>query len=145
MMNKSERPTLVVVDDNPSSVNTACLSLSKECELIGVANTLSDGIEIILDLRPDVVLMAVETPGGSAYQATRLIAHKTKDETRVLLWTRSPEAGQLDQANQAGATGIASALSEEQTELGGILRYVAEGNGYLSMEWRDLWCAAQKP
>jgi DNA-binding NarL/FixJ family response regulator len=62
--------TVVLVDDEPLIRSALAQTLSAAgFELVGEAATGEDAIELVLDLRPDVVLMDIKLPDISGVQA----------------------------------------------------------------------------
>ena len=65
-------PTVVLVDDEPLiRVALAQALASSELELVGEAATGDDALELVVDVRPDVVLMDLQLPGMSGVQSDR--------------------------------------------------------------------------
>jgi DNA-binding NarL/FixJ family response regulator len=72
-------------------------------ELIGEAASMKDAIEVVVDLRPDVVLMDIklpDSPGIQAIERLRVLA----PVSRILILTRS-EQNRVVEAIVAGASG----------------------------------------
>ena len=133
----SRAPNCVVVDDHP--LITSCLrqALEGSVRVVGEASNAAAGVAVSLDLRPDVVLMDVRMPGRSAFDAAAEIVRETAAATRVLLFTGDSRSAYLDRAIACGASGIASKSTEGATELASILRHVAAGGEYFSLDWEQ--------
>src|SRR3954463_10746305 len=96
--------TVVVVDDEQLiRVGLAQALSSSGLDLVGEAATGEDAIELVVDVRPDVVLMDLQLPrmsGVRAIQQLGLLA----PASRVLVLTRS-EQNRVVEAILAGASG----------------------------------------
>ncbi len=96
--------TVVLVDDEQLIRGAIAQALSSSgLELVGEAANGEDAIKIVLDVRPDVVLMDVRLPGLSGVQAIEQIG-LLAPATRVLVLTRS-EQNRVVEAIIAGASG----------------------------------------
>jgi len=74
---------------------------------IDVAGTATDGIEALHkaeELKPDVILMDIQMPGGGGIEATRQIKAKLPD-VKVVMLTVSQDDDDLFEAVKAGAVG----------------------------------------
>ncbi len=96
--------TVVLVDDEQLIRAALAQALSSGgLQLVGEASSGDEAIEIVLDVRPDVVLMDLRlpgTPGVEAIQQLSLLA----PASRVLVLTRS-EQNRVVEAIIAGASG----------------------------------------
>src|SRR3954453_18715356 len=96
--------TVVLVDDEQLIRVALAQALSSSgLELVGEAATGEDAIELVIDVRPDVVLMDLQLPrmsGVHAIQQLGLLA----PSSRVLVLTRS-EQNRVVEAILAGASG----------------------------------------
>jgi DNA-binding NarL/FixJ family response regulator len=96
--------TVVVVDDERLIRAALARALSDGgIELVGEAVNGEDAIEIVLDVRPDVVLMDVKLPGLSGVQAIEQLG-LLAPASRVLVLTRSDQ-NRVVEAIIAGASG----------------------------------------
>ena len=80
------------------------LRLTDDIEVIGEATTGTEAVEMVLDLRPDVVLMDLKMPGLNGVEATRAIAH-TASDIHVLVITMFEDDSSVFAAMRAGARG----------------------------------------
>lgn len=98
------RYTVVYIEDNPSNI-AFMQDLMEELErvsLISVPNA-EVGIELVRERRPDVVIMDINLPGMSGYEATRKL--KTWPETRdipVIALTAAAMTGDRQRFADAG-------------------------------------------
>ena len=96
--------TVVVVDDEHLIRSALAQALSNSgIELVGEAANGEDAIEIVVDVRPDVVLMDLRLPGISGVQAIEQLG-LLAPASRVLVLTRS-EQNRVVEAIIAGASG----------------------------------------
>jgi DNA-binding NarL/FixJ family response regulator len=67
-------PRVVLVDDDAPGRELLSQALAEEgISVVGHAGTSEDGVQIVRDLRPEVVLMDLRLPDGSGIEATRRI------------------------------------------------------------------------
>jgi DNA-binding NarL/FixJ family response regulator len=103
----AERPppiTVALVDDEQLTRVALAQALSSSgLELVGEAATGDDAIELVVDVRPDVVLMDLQLPGMSGVQAIEQLG-LIAPTSRVLVLTRS-EQNRVVEAIIAGAHG----------------------------------------
>jgi DNA-binding NarL/FixJ family response regulator len=107
---------VVVVDDHDMfrvALRTL-LEEASEIRIVGEAATGEEGIRLVSDLTPDVVIMDLAMPGLGGVEATRLIVAESP-HTAVLILTVSDEERDVVDAIVAGACGylVKSAASEE--------------------------------
>src|SRR3954471_22752641 len=96
--------TVVVVDDEQLIRVALAQALSSSgLELVGEAATGQDAIELVVDLRPDVVMMDLHLPGMSGVRAIEQLG-MLAPASRVLVLTRS-EHNRVVEAIIAGASG----------------------------------------
>ena len=119
--------TLVIVDDHPLFRQGVVDSLSLEDDMtfLGQASSGEEGLELIRQLKPQVVIMDVNMPGMNGQQVTHLIVQE-KLSCRVLLLTGYDDSSQALHAALAGAAGYCSKEIDSQTLTNGI-REVAAG------------------
>ena len=100
-----QRPTTVVLVDDEQLIRGAIAQAlsSSGLELVGEAANGEDAIEIVLDTRPDVVLMDLRLPGISGVEAIAQLG-LLAPASRVLVLTRSEE-NRVVEAIIAGASG----------------------------------------
>jgi DNA-binding NarL/FixJ family response regulator len=72
-------------------------------DLVGEAANAPDAIRVVLELRPDVVLMDLRLPGGSGVGAVRQLSHLAPNSA-ILILTRT-EQNRVVEAIVAGASG----------------------------------------
>jgi NarL family two-component system response regulator LiaR len=102
-----EEPTrIMVVDDHPVVRNGIVFSLSACPDLAVVAQAGSgeEALQLIGNVRPNVVLMDLRMPGMGGVAAIQAI-REAHPETQVLALTSFPEGALVEAALQAGAIG----------------------------------------
>ena len=72
--------------------------------VVGEAGDGERAVEVVAELRPDVVVMDLNMPGIGGVEATRQIAVRTPG-TAVLVLTITVDRGLIDDALAAGASG----------------------------------------
>jgi DNA-binding NarL/FixJ family response regulator len=119
--------TLVIVDDHPLFRQGVVDSLSLEDDMsfLGQASSGEDGLELIREVKPQVVIMDVNMPGMNGQQVTHLIVQE-KLPSRVILLTGYDDTSQALHAAMAGAAGYCSKEIDSTTLANGI-REVADG------------------
>jgi len=69
-----QSPRVVLIDDDALGRKLLCQALSEEgISVVGQAGSGEDGVEMVRDLCPEVVLMDLRLPDGSRIEATRRI------------------------------------------------------------------------
>jgi DNA-binding NarL/FixJ family response regulator len=104
-MNSAGRPTTVVLVDDEHLIRSALGGALRDggVELVGEAANAPDAIRVVLELRPDVVLMDLRLPGGSGVGAVRQLSHLAPNSA-ILILTRT-EQNRVVEAIVAGASG----------------------------------------
>jgi DNA-binding NarL/FixJ family response regulator len=125
---------LLLADDHAilSAGLRALLGYYDDIEIVGEARDGSEAVELVAELRPDVVLMDIAMPGLDGIEATRLIRQQHPD-TRVLVLSQHRERQYVMAVLKAGASGyiLKRALGSDLLE---ALRTVASGDTYLHSE-----------
>jgi len=123
---------LTIVDDHLSFREDLRRMLAGEpdLELVGEASDAARGHEQARELKPDVVLMDINTPGMSSLEAAQLIARDTPD-TRLVLLTSGEDEGYLLECLEAGAAGYLPKNSPAARLLAAV-REVYHGRKYVS-------------
>jgi DNA-binding NarL/FixJ family response regulator len=125
--------TVVLVDDEQLIRGALSHALSSGgLDVVGTAATGEDAVEMVVDLRPDVVLMDLRLPGGisgvEAIERLGLLA----PASRVLVLTRS-EQNRVIEAIVAGASGYILKSAPPEAILGAV-RATAAGESVLSSQ-----------
>ncbi|MFU0788647.1 response regulator transcription factor [Virgibacillus proomii] len=95
---------VVVVDDHEIVRKgiIAYLQTDKEIEVVGEAANGQDGVKIIRNTRPNVVLMDLIMDNGNGIEATKEVMQELPD-CRIIILTSYYDDGQVFPALQAGA------------------------------------------
>ena len=103
----------------------ALLSVTNGIEVVGEAADADAAVEVALGLRPDVVLMDLQMPGGGGLAATRQLAEQAP-EVAVLVLTMSEDNESVFAAVRVGARGYVLKDSEAD-DLVRAIRAAARG------------------
>lgn len=122
---------VVVVDDQAlmRSGFTLMLSAEDDIEVVGEASDGAEAVEVVRNLRPDVVLMDVQMPVMDGIAATRELG--VDKLAKVLILTTFDRDDYLFDALRAGASGFLLKNSDPD-ELVGAVRAVGHGHALLS-------------
>ena len=122
---------VVVVDDHTLMRQGLVGLLDEDPDLVvvGQAGDASSALDVIEDMRPDVVLMDVGLPGVSGLELTVRVKRIVPD-IRVLVLTMYEREDYLFQALQAGASGYVLKGADIQDLLTAV-RTVARGDTYV--------------
>jgi two-component system, NarL family, nitrate/nitrite response regulator NarL len=124
--------TVVVVDDEHLIRSALAQAISNsDIELVGEAANGEDAIEIVVDVRPDVVLMDLRLPGLSGVQAIEQLG-LLAPASRVLVLTRA-EHNRVVEAIIAGASGYILKSASAEAIIAAV-RATAAGESVLSSQ-----------
>jgi len=108
----TETTIRVALADDQAMVRGALatlLSLEDDLDVVGQADDVASAIAIARDLRPDVLLMDVQMPGGDGANDGIAAVARIKEvapATRVVIVTTFGRPGYLQRAMQTGALGF---------------------------------------
>jgi len=128
IMTKSNKITLLIVDDHPlfrQGVSDA-LSLEPDMKVIGQLASGDEAVDSIRSLKPAIVLLDVNLPGMNGQQITHQVTME-KLPTRIVLMTGYDDIEQALHAAMAGAAAYCSKDVEPKGLLR-IIRDVSEGS-----------------
>lgn len=129
-MERRRTITVVLVDDEPLIRHALSDVLrSGKLELLGEAGSGEAAIELVSELRPDVVLLDLRLPGISGIEAIERLT-LLAPASRVLVLTRS-EQNQVVEAILAGASGYILKSAAPETIVDAV-RATAAGEAVLS-------------
>jgi DNA-binding NarL/FixJ family response regulator len=125
---------LVVVDDHPTFRigMAALLSEIVGFDVVGEAASQEQAVQVVLDVRPDVVIMDLDLGGGSGVDATREILRHAPG-TGILVVTMSGDDHAVFTAMRAGARGYLL-KGAEPADIERSIRAVAAGGVTLGPE-----------
>ena len=128
----SNEPIRVLLADDHRLMRSGLKALLRGAADVVVVGEASSGDEAVTTaerLRPDVVVMDLDMPGGSGESATRTLA-RDAPMIRVLILTMHSEEERLLPLLDAGARGFL-AKNTAETELVDAIRVVAAGDIYV--------------
>jgi DNA-binding NarL/FixJ family response regulator len=142
----SERPIRVVVCDDEQLLREALsriLNVADDLEVVGLAGTGAEAIEMVAKHSPDVVLMDIRMPVLDGIEATRRIV-RAHPGTRILILTTYDLDSYVYAALQAGASGFLLKDAPSERLRDGV-RIVAAGNSVLAPEATTRMIEALRP
>jgi DNA-binding NarL/FixJ family response regulator len=109
---------VVVVDDSPFSVGMISNMLTeKGFNVVGSANGLSEAVEAITSLRPDLVTMDMTMPGADGIECTKAI-HKIDPNIKVIIVSSMMDDEIVHKAKKVKISGyIQKPVDEEELAL----------------------------
>jgi two-component system NarL family response regulator len=133
-MNKPEKSQikLVVVDDHILFREglIAVVGSEPDIEIVGQAGNVSQAVDIVRKLKPDMVLMDFGLPDGTGADATQAILKEDPD-CKIVFLTMSEEDDDLFAAIRSGAKGYLL-KNMQPSKLVAALRAVHQGESALS-------------
>src|SRR3954451_21851985 len=107
---------IVVADDHPIFRDGLCrlLALEEDFEVVAQAQDGRQGLEILQQLEPDILLLDLKMPGLDGL-ATLQRLQAARNKTRVIVLTASDDKNEFVQAMKLGTSGIV--LKQTATEL----------------------------
>lgn len=123
---------LLLADDHPLFRKglRGLLATVPEVEVVGEAASGPEAARLAAELRPDLVLMDLQMPGGSGLEAIRAIT-AANPEARLLVLTLFADDDSVFAALRAGARGYVLKDADED-EIVRALRAVAHGEAIFS-------------
>ena len=123
---------IIIVDDHVLFREglAAIVRSEPDIDVIGQAGTVQEAIEIVLELKPDMVLMDFGLPDGNGADATRAIL-KEYPACKIIFLTMSEEDENLFAAIRSGAKGYLL-KNMRPAKLVSTLRSVQKGESALS-------------
>ena len=129
-MSASDRVTVVVVDDHALFRAGVRAELGRRAAVVGEAGSVAEGIELIVLLRPQVVLLDVHMPDGGGAAVIAGVTARAPD-VRFLALSVSDAPEDVIATIRAGARGyVTKTIATEELE-SAIVR-VAAGDAYFS-------------
>ena len=129
-MTESEVIRVVLVDDHELVRAGVRAELGDEIEVVGEAADVDEAVSVIVDSRPDVVLLDVHLPGGDGSAVIDRV-RPVEPEVKFLALSVSDAAEDVISVIRAGARGyVTKAISGP--ELVESVRRVAEGDAVFS-------------
>jgi DNA-binding NarL/FixJ family response regulator len=131
-MDVSKQITIVLIDDQAivRAAFRALLNSVDRFDVVGDAGDARAGVELVGELKPDVVILDITMVGMSGLDAVAPIK-RASPKTRVLMASQHEGMKFVQQALQAGADGYLSKSSEPE-ELSLAIDAIVRGDSYLS-------------
>lgn len=128
---------VVVADDHAFFRDGLRLALASagEIDVVGEAGDGAAALDLVADLRPDVVLMDLEMPGLSGVEATRQVV-ATGSRTAVVVLTMSRDYEAVAAALSAGARGYVVKGADRTTVVEAV-RAAARGEAVFGADVAD--------
>ena len=122
--------SVVVVDDHVIFRRGVRAEIEGHVDVLGEAGSVEEAARVILELRPDVVLLDVHLPGGGGVEVIRLVA-ASRPAQRFLALSVSDAAEDVIAVIRAGARGYVTKTIGGD-ELVDAIRRVAGGDAVFS-------------
>jgi len=106
------------------------LESEPDIQVVGEASDAASALEVIAQMKPDVVLMDIGMPGMSSFEAARMV-DKNHPGTRLIFLTMYEDEEYLLQCLDVGAAGYVL-KDAPAPKLIGAVREVYQGRKYLS-------------
>ncbi len=135
---------VVVVDDHAMFRTGVKAEIGRTVAVVGEAADAERAIAVVLQTRPDVVLLDVHLPGGGGVEVLRRV-HERNPEQKFLALSVSDAAEDVIGVIRAGARGYVT-KSINGSELVEAIRRVAEGDAVFShASPASCWMRSQVP
>ena len=123
---------LIIVDDHTLFREglASIIQLERDIEVSGLAGTVQEAVEVVRQLKPDMVLMDYSLPDGTGADATRLVLDEHPD-CKVIFLTMSDTDENLFAAIRSGAKGYL-VKNMSPSKLVTTIRSVQQGESALS-------------
>jgi DNA-binding NarL/FixJ family response regulator len=124
------RPTIVLVDDHDILRAGAAKFLGDRFEIVGEASDVQEAIEVIMDVKPDGVILDVRMPSGTG-DAVVAAVKESGSTTRFLVLSVSAERADVVRMLNAGVDGylVKSTLGNQ---LGDLVAEMLDGGRPIS-------------
>jgi two-component system, NarL family, response regulator, fimbrial Z protein, FimZ len=116
---------IVVIDDHPIVLKMLANVLHTEYELVGECGDGEEGLRVVQELQPDLVILDLELPKLDGLSVIRGIRAK-QSGTRILVLSAKPEQVMANHTRIAGSNGYVS-KSRGVEELCGVVKAVLLG------------------
>jgi DNA-binding NarL/FixJ family response regulator len=124
------RPTIVLVDDHDILRAGAAKFIGDRFEIVGEASDVQEAIEVIMDVKPDGVILDVRMPSGTG-DAVVAAVKESGSTTRFLVLSVSAERADVVRMLNAGVDGylVKSTLGNQ---LGDLVAEMLDGGRPIS-------------
>ncbi|MBK5117515.1 MAG: response regulator transcription factor [Thermoleophilia bacterium] len=129
-MSSPRTPSIVLVDDHELFRSGVRAELEGRVEILGEAGSVEEAVGLILERKPDVVLLDVHMPGGGGAEVIRGVSGRRPGQ-RFLALSVSDAAEDVIAVVRAGARGyVTKSISGE--DLAAAIGRVDEGDAVFS-------------
>jgi DNA-binding NarL/FixJ family response regulator len=127
----AHKKTVLIIDDHPLFREGLKTLVSRNPAFVvaGEAGTATEGLEMAMDLKPDMAVVDISLPDLSGIELTRRIRSQLPD-TRILIVSMHDKIDYITEAFQAGATGYVVKESAADRLVQGLLA-VSRGEYFL--------------
>ncbi len=95
---------ILIIDDDPDALSILATFLESEGHETHHASRGPEGLDVLVEAQPDLVILDVMMPGMDGLEVARRIRDKTSpDRPRILMLTARDDADSRTQALTAGA------------------------------------------
>ncbi|MDX1448471.1 MAG: response regulator transcription factor [Acidimicrobiia bacterium] len=119
-----------IVDDHDLFRAGVRAELPEDLEVVGEASDVEAAVELIVERRPDVVLLDVHLPGGGGVEVVRSVRKQVEDQVFLAL-SASDAAEDVVSVVRAGARGYITKTAST-AEVASAIRSVAAGEAVFS-------------
>ena len=128
---------VILVDDHKliRELWTWLLTSSNKIEVLGESGKLEEAIEMIKDKQPDIVLLDINLPSGSGFDAVPLI-REFSPETKIIIVTMFSQPDYCKKMMRLGAMGYVTKNSS-QDEMFQAIDAVMQDKTYVCNEIKD--------
>lgn len=92
---------VLVIDDDPAMTELLCLLLKPATTDVYIANTGKDGLALVKDKKPDVIILDLMMPEMDGYEVCQTI--RVDNNTPILVLSALDMPGMVSKALDAGA------------------------------------------
>jgi two-component system cell cycle response regulator DivK len=121
---------VLVIEDNPVNLEVVTAFLEGESCLVLSAGTAEIGLRLAADERPDLILMDLQLPGMTGYEATRkLKADPATASIPVVALTAQAMRGDEARAREAGCDAYLTKPVDMEVFREALRRFLPQGSG----------------
>jgi DNA-binding NarL/FixJ family response regulator len=125
-----QKPRVVLVDDHAMFRTGVRAELGSRVDVVGEAGTVAEAVSVIVEARPDVVLLDVHMPDGGGLAVLEAVSKHVPD-VRFLALSVSDAAEDVIALIRAGASGyVTKTISAD--DLAAAITRVADGDAVFS-------------
>ena len=116
---------VLLVEDNEANIHLVSFILKKHgCEVIEARNG-TEGVELAIQEKPDLIIMDIQLPDIDGLEATRWIRASKADGTiPIIALTSYAMTGDRERALEAGCTGYIAKPIDVETFIAEIGKYL---------------------